>query len=61
MCITIIQISKNEALELNSMGFKFGDSEMLHKSKTRHPKYYLTENPRALRALNKIRKSKIVR
>ncbi|WP_279287349.1 hypothetical protein [Eubacterium segne] len=43
------------------MGFKFGDSEMLHKSKTRHPKYYLTENPRALRTLNKIRKNKIVR
>ncbi|MEE0295135.1 MAG: hypothetical protein UDT09_11910 [Eubacterium sp.] len=43
------------------MGFKFGDSEMLHKSKTRHPKYYLTENSRALRVLNKIRKSKIVK
>ena len=53
--------SKKEALELNSMGFKFGDSEMLHKSKSRHPKYYLTENSRVLRALNKIRKNKIVR
>ena len=38
----------------------FGSEGNLHKSKSRYPKYYLTESKKALIDLEKIRKSKIV-
>lgn len=34
---------------------------MLHHSYSKHPKYYLTEDKSALKDLEKIRKSKIVK
>nr|DAE86339.1 MAG TPA: hypothetical protein [Caudoviricetes sp.]DAT49012.1 MAG TPA: hypothetical protein [Caudoviricetes sp.] len=33
----------------------------MHKSKSKHPKYYLTESEKGLRDLKKLRKSKIVK
>ena len=56
----IILITKQESIELQKLGHKFGSDGNLHKSKSRHPKYYLTESKKALADLEKIRKSKIV-
>lgn len=58
--IKIVQITKQESIELQKLGHKFGSDGNLHKSKSRHPKYYLTESKKALIDLDKIRKSKIV-
>ena len=58
--IIIILITKQESIELQKLGHRFGSEENLHKSKSRHPKYYLTETKKALIDLEKIRKSKIV-
>ena len=59
--ITIYALQiKNESVELQKLGYKFGSDGNLHKSKSRHPKYYLTESKKALIDLEKIRKSKIV-
>ena len=57
---TIILITKQESIELQKLGHKFGSDGNLHKSKSRHPKYYLTESKKALIDLDKIRKSRIV-
>lgn len=56
----IILITKQESIELQKLGHKFGSDGNLHKSKSRHPKYYLTESKKALIDLEKIRKSRIV-
>ena len=56
----ILLISKEESIELQKLGHKFGSDGNLHKSKNKHPKYYLTESKKALIDLEKIRKSKIV-
>ena len=45
---------------MQKLGHKFGSEGNLHKSKSRHPKYYLTESKQALADLEKIRKSRIV-
>ena len=58
--IIIILITKQESIELQKLGHKFGSDGSLHKSKSKHPKYYLTESKKALIDLEKIRKSKIV-
>lgn len=58
----IVLITKNEAHELEKFGYtfdKFGG--MLHHSYSKHPKYYLTEDGRALNDLEKLRKNKIVK
>ena len=56
----IILITKQESIELQKLGYRFGSDGNLHKSKSRHPKYYLTESKKALADLEKIRKSRIV-
>lgn len=53
--IIIIQITKNEAMALASMGFRFGSEGALHHTYSRHKKYYLTESPKNLNALKKLR------
>ena len=58
--IIIILITKQESIELQKLGHKFGSDGNLHKSKSRHPKYYLTESKKALADLEKIKKSRIV-
>lgn len=57
--INIIQITKSESQKLQKLGYKFGT--ILHKTYSRSPKYYLTEDPRALKDINKIRKESIVK
>ena len=42
------------------MGHKFGSEGTLHHTWTKHKKYYLTESKKALRDLDKIRKSHII-
>ena len=56
----ILLISKEESIELQKLGHKFGSDGSLHKSKSKHPKYYLTESKKALIDLEKIRKSRII-
>ena len=56
----IILITKQESIELQKLGYRFGSDGNLHKSKSRHPKYYLTESKKALIDLEKIRKSRII-
>lgn len=48
-------------MELNRLGHRFGSEGVLHKSKSKHPKYYVTESRTALADLDRIRKSHIVR
>jgi len=55
----LVLISKSESVELQKLGYKFGDDGELHRSKSKHPKYYLTETRKALKDLFKIRKSHI--
>lgn len=58
----IILITKQEAHELESLGYSFNKNEgILHHSYSKHPKYYMTEDRRALNDLQKIRERKIVR
>lgn len=60
--IKIVLITKQEAHELEQLGYTFDKNEgMLHHSYSKHPKYYLTENKRALKDLEKIRTNKIVK
>ena len=54
---TILLITKQESIELQKLGHKFGSEGTLHKSKSRHPKYYLTESKKALIDLDKIKKN----
>lgn len=42
------------------MGYYFGYDGVLHKSKSRYPKYYLTETDEALNDLMKIRLRKLL-
>ena len=56
----IILITKQESIELQKLGHKFGSEGTLHHSRSRYPKYYLTESKETLSDLNKIRKSRIV-
>lgn len=56
----IILITKQESFDLQKLGYKFGNEGTLHKSKSRNPKYYMTESKRALVDLEKIRKSRII-
>lgn len=57
----IILITQRESVELQKLGYKFGNEEFLHKSKSSHPKYYLTEYKKALKDLYKLRKNSIVK
>lgn len=57
----IILITQRESVELQKLGYKFGNEEVLHKSKSSHPKYYLTEDKKALKDLYKLRKDSIVK
>ena len=56
----IIQITKQEAFQLQDIGYKFGN-EGIHKSQSRYPKYYLTETSKALKDLKQIRKTKVIK
>ena len=51
----IILITKNESIELQKLGHHFGSDGTLHKSKSRYPKYYLTESKKALFDLQQIK------
>ena len=57
----IILITQRESVELQKLGHRFGDNGFLHKSKSSHPKYYLTEDKDALKDLYKLRKNLIVK
>ena len=56
----IILITKQESIELQKLGHRFGSEGTLHHTYTSHKKYYLTESKQALADLEKIRKSRIV-
>ena len=56
----IILITKQESIELQKLGYRFGSEGTLHHTYTKHKKYYMTETSKALSDLNKIRKSRIV-
>lgn len=56
----IVLITKNECIELQKLGYKFGSEEILHHTWTKHHKYYLTESKKAMADLDRIRKSRIV-
>lgn len=43
------------------MGHRFGWDGTLHHSYSRHKKYYITESPKALQDLAKIRESQHIR
>ena len=58
--IIIILISKEESIELQKLGHKFGSEGTLHHTYTSHKRYYLTESKQALTDLDKIRKSRII-
>lgn len=48
-------------MELQALGYRFGDYDELHKSvNKKHPKYYLTENAKNLYDLKKIRDKKLI-
>ena len=53
-------ITKQESIELQKLGHRFGSEGTLHHTYTKHKKYYMTETSKALSDLNKIRKSRIV-
>ncbi len=55
----MVQITKKEAMMLQDKGFKFG--EMLHKTRTSHPKYYATEAYKVMQVLKKYRASHLVK
>ena len=55
----IILITKQESIELQKLGHRFGSEGTLHHTYTSHKKYYLTESKQALADLEKIRKSRI--
>ena len=56
----IILITKQESIELQKLGHRFGSEGTLHHTYTSHKKYFLTESKQALADLEKIRKSRIV-
>ena len=55
----MVEITKKEVKLLEDNGYRFGD--MIHKTKTRHPKYYATENHKVMNLLNKYRQSIIAK
>ncbi len=57
----IIQITKSESVELQKLGYSFGNEGDLHHTYTRYKKYYFTESRKGMIDLNKIRKSNIVK
>lgn len=60
----IILITQRESVKLQELGYNFASrfkDGLLHKSKTSHPKYYLTEDKKALKDLYKLRKNSIVK
>ena len=59
MWIIILLISRQERDELAKMGHKFGNNGDLHRTYTKHKKYYLTESEKALADLQKIRDAKV--
>lgn len=56
----MVNITKKEALELNSIGVKFGTNG-ISKTYSSNPHYYLCESNYNLQQLNKIRKAKVVK
>ena len=58
---TIVKITKQECIELQKLGYKFGSEGTLHHTWTKHHKYYLTESRKAMADLDKIRKSHIAK
>lgn len=60
----IILITQRESVKLQELGYNFASrfkDGLLHKSKSSHPKYYLTEDKKALKDLYKLRKNSIVK
>lgn len=55
----MIEITKQEVKYFQDKGYDFPNP--LNKSKTKHCKYYLTENPKLVKMLEELRKSKITR
>ena len=55
--LVILEIKKNEAFLLNSMGVPFGENG-ISTSKTRHKKYYICENKKNMKLLSKIKNYK---
>lgn len=55
----LIQITKREKDYLVSKGFQFGHD--LHRTYSKHKKYYATEEPKLMKILNNYRKSVIVK
>ena len=53
----MIQITAAEATYMREHGFK----NMVRKSYTKHPTYYLVEAPRAVNELRKYQNKKIIR
>ena len=55
----IILITQRESVKLQELGYNFAsrfEDGLLHKSKSSHPKYYLSEDKAALKDLYKLRK-----
>ena len=60
----IILITQRESVELQELGYNFASrfkDGFLHKSKSSHPKYYLSEDKEALKDLYELRKNSIVK
>lgn len=57
----IILITKQESIELQKLGHKFGSEGTLHRTYSKHKSYFLTESKKAMSDLDKIRKSKITK
>lgn len=59
--IFIILITKQESLELQKLGHRFGSDGSLHHTYSRkRKKYYLTESRKAIADLDRVRKSHII-
>ncbi len=54
----LIKINKDEKDYLVSKGFKYG--EIIHKTYTSHPTYYMTTSPKAMKVLNSYRSNKLI-
>ena len=53
-------MTKQESVELQKLGHRFGTEGTLHRTHSKYKKYFLTESKRALADLEKIRKSRII-
>jgi hypothetical protein len=53
----MIIITKREKDYLESLGYKFGNNNVLHKTYSKHPTYYATEKKDVLKALENFRKN----